>query len=132
MAKTIKCLVVTPEQTALDQEADFVALPLYDGELGVAPGHSPMIGRLGYGQLRIKTGSDVISMYLDGGFVQVHNNVVSILTSRAVLAANLDRTVIEKQIDTASKLPILTDEQLEAREKRLAQARAQLRVARSR
>ncbi|ADB19060.1 ATP synthase F1, epsilon subunit [Pirellula staleyi DSM 6068] len=132
MASTIKCLVVTPEQTALDQDAEFVALPLYDGELGVAPGHSPMIGRLGYGQLRIRTASGTTSMYLDGGFVQVNNNVVSILTSRAVPATSLDKQAIEKQIEAASKLPILTDEQLDVRERRLAQARAQLRVARAR
>ncbi len=50
----LHCIVVTPEQTVLDEPADFVALPLFDGEIGIAPGHSPMIGRLGYGEMRIQ------------------------------------------------------------------------------
>ena len=52
----LRVVVVTPEQTVLDATTDFVALPLYDGELGVAPSHAPMIGRLGYGELRIGHG----------------------------------------------------------------------------
>ena len=47
--KILECVVVTPEETALETPATFVALPLFDGEIGIAPGHSPMIGRLGYG-----------------------------------------------------------------------------------
>ena len=49
MAKALQCVVVTPETTALEAQADFVALPLFDGELGVAPDRGPMIGRLGFG-----------------------------------------------------------------------------------
>ena len=47
----VECVVVTPERTLFDELVEFVALPLYDGELGVLPGHSPLIGRLGYGEL---------------------------------------------------------------------------------
>ncbi len=50
--KKIQCVVVTPEKSLLDELVDFVALPLYDGELGVLPGRTPLIGRLGYGELR--------------------------------------------------------------------------------
>ena len=52
----LQCLVVTPERTLFDELVDFVALPLYDGELGVLPVRTPLIGRLGYGELRTKTG----------------------------------------------------------------------------
>ena len=54
----LQCVVVTPERTLLDELVDFVALPLYDGELGVLPGRSPLIGRLGYGELRTRIGGD--------------------------------------------------------------------------
>ena len=50
--KKLQCVVVTPERAVLDEPADFVVLPLYDGELGVLPGRAPLIGRLGYGELR--------------------------------------------------------------------------------
>ena len=55
----LNCIVVTPEATALEAKADFVALPLYDGEIGSAGGHSPMIGRLGFGEMRLRTGGKV-------------------------------------------------------------------------
>ena len=48
-------VVVTPEGTVRETTASVVAVPRFDGELGVAPKHSPMIGRLGYGELRIKS-----------------------------------------------------------------------------
>ena len=58
--QTIQCVVVTPERAVLDQAVDFVALPLYDGELGVLPGRAPLVGRLGYGELRIRHDSDTL------------------------------------------------------------------------
>src|SRR5207248_4370569 len=88
MPKLLHCVVVTPEATALEQDAEFVALPLYDGEIGIAPAHSPMIGRLGYGEMRIRSaGGRIATYYLDGGFVQVTDNVVSVRANRAVPAA---------------------------------------------
>jgi F-type H+-transporting ATPase subunit epsilon len=129
MADTLKCVVVTPESTALEQECDFVALPLYDGEIGIAPKHSPMIGRLGYGEMRIRSGGAVSRYYIDGGFVQVADDVVSVLTNRAVPAARLDQASAEAQLVAAGEKPAQTPEQNEVRERAIAQARAQLRVA---
>ena len=126
----LTCIVVTPEQTAVDRQAEFVALPLYDGEIGIAPGRSPLIGRLGCGELRIRSGGQVERFYLAGGFVQVANNVVSVLTSRAIPAGNVDEQAAENQLRDALKRPANTDELLEARDRTIAQARAQIRVAR--
>ncbi|MCA9197746.1 MAG: ATP synthase F1 subunit epsilon [Planctomycetales bacterium] len=127
----LKCVVVTPESTALDQEAKFVAVPLYDGELGIGVGHSPMIGRLGFGELRIvTTDGKTIRYYVDGGFVQVADNTVSLLTQRCVLAEKLDKNSIDTALSEAMKRPVHTDELLETREKLVQQARAQLAVLR--
>ena len=52
-AHELQCIVVTPEQTVLDEVADFIVLPIYDGELGVLPGRAALIGRLGFGRLRL-------------------------------------------------------------------------------
>ena len=130
MAESLTCVVVTPEQTALEQQADFVALPLYDGEIGIGANHSPLIGRLGYGEMRIKTGGTTTAYYIDGGFVQVADNVVSVLTNRAVPAKNLDPAAAEKQLAAANQRPGNTPELLEMRDKAIAQARAQIRIAR--
>ena len=94
----LQCVVVTPEKTALKTSAEFVAVPLYDGELGIAPRRAPMIGRLGYGQLRLVEGGKTRSFYVDGGFVQVAHNEVTILTGRAVPADQLDAQVAAEQL----------------------------------
>ena len=123
----LRVVVVTPEQTVLDAKTDFVALPLYDGELGVAPSHAPMIGRLGYGELRIGHGGGQ-RYYIDGGFVQVVDNVVSVLTNRAIPATRLDETKIKESISHWLTQPAAGDDELARRDKALAQTRAQLRV----
>jgi F-type H+-transporting ATPase subunit epsilon len=125
----IKCIVVTPEATALEEQADFVALPLYDGELGIAPGHSPMIGRLGYGEMRLKDGGKTSRYYIDGGFVQVADNVVSVLTNRAVPVERIDVEAARRQLEEAQKRPANSPELMEIRDRLVAQARAQLHLA---
>ena len=124
----ITCIVVTPERTALEETADFVALPLFDGELGIASNHSPMIGRLGYGELRLKTGATVRRFYVDGGFVQVADNVVSVLTNRAIPADRINLEAARTQLTEAGQQVATTDEQLEIRERLIWQARAQIHV----
>lgn len=130
MAKPLHCVVVTPEQTVLEQSAEFIALPLFDGEIGIAPGHSPMIGRMGYGELRIRSGGTTTSYYVDGGFVQVADDMVSVLTNRAIPARNLNAAAAEQQLSSAMQRPANTAELLDVREREVAQARAQVRIAR--
>ncbi len=126
----LKCLVVTPEETALDETADFIALPLFDGEIGIAPGRSPMIGRLGYGEMRLTSAGKTQRYYIDGGFVQVSDNLVSVLTNRADPAGKIDDAEAEKQLATARANKAHSPELIEARDRAIAQARARLKVAR--
>jgi F-type H+-transporting ATPase subunit epsilon len=126
---TIKCVVVTPEAISIEQQADFIAVPLFDGEKGISPGHAPMIGRLGYGELRLKSGGTAERYYVDGGFVQVEENVVSIMTGMIVAADELDPTAAEEQLQASMKRPANTPELLDIRERTVEQARAQIRIA---
>lgn len=128
--RQLQLIVVTPEATVLEAAAQFVALPLYDGEIGIAPLHSPMIGRLGYGEMRVKHDGHVDRYYVDGGFVQVVDNVVSVLTSRALPANSLDAGVAGEQLTEARHRPSNTPELMALRDRAEQQARAQLRVAR--
>lgn len=125
----LTCVIVTPEQTTFDEAVDFVAVPLYDGELGILPGRAPLIGRLGFGELRIRQGARTLYYYIDGGFVQVADNVISVLTNRAVVASGVNGESARSQLDSAVKRHAPTDEQQALRERQIAQARAQLRVA---
>jgi F-type H+-transporting ATPase subunit epsilon len=131
MAK-LQCIVVTPEKTILDQPADFVALPLFDGEIGLAPGRSPMIGRLGAGELRIlqKESGDSVRYYIEGGFVEVVDNVVSVLTNRAVRAEDLVEEDAQNRLAAARERPAHSPELMAIRDRLVDQARAEVRVAR--
>ena len=126
----VHCVLVTPEQTVCDVPAEFVALPLFDGELGVAPGRTPMIGRLGCGELRIVSHGETVRYYVEGGFVEVTGSVVNVLTSRAIPAEDIDLAVAEEQLATARSRPATTPDAQDARTRAVDQARAQLRVAR--
>jgi F-type H+-transporting ATPase subunit epsilon len=126
--ESLRCVVVTPERAVLDEAVDFVAVPMYDGELGVLPGRAPLIGRLGYGELRIQQGKKTRRFYVDGGFVQVRGNVVTLLTSRAIPAEELTTQAAEAAL-LAAQAPAATPEAQEAQHKAQVRARAQLRIA---
>jgi F-type H+-transporting ATPase subunit epsilon len=128
--KKLQCVIVTPETTVLDRSVDFVAIPLYDGELGVLPGRAPLVARLGYGELRIKAGAEQASYFVDGGFLQVRSDVVSILTARAVPAANVDAAAARAAIEKANAGVPTTPQEFEAKVISLSRARGQIDVAR--
>ncbi|MGC4003526.1 MAG: ATP synthase F1 subunit epsilon [Pirellulales bacterium] len=128
-APSITVTVVTPEATLLDTTADFVALPLFDGEIGVALNHAPFIGRLGYGELRVVQGGATSRYYIDGGFVQTADNVISVLTNHASPAEKIDAAVAREQLSSAQRKPATSDELLAQKQKLVEQARAKLRLA---
>jgi F-type H+-transporting ATPase subunit epsilon len=127
--KKIQCVVVTPEKTLLDELVDFVSLPLYDGELGVLPGRAPLIGRLGFGELRTRTGEAPHRYYVDGGFAQVRHNVVTVLTQRAIPADQLDAAAAARDLESLQDKHVVTDAEYADHEKAVARARGTLRVA---
>jgi F-type H+-transporting ATPase subunit epsilon len=129
-AHDLQCVVVTPERAVLDEVADFVALPMYDGELGVLPGRAALIGRLGFGELRVRRGNQTQHFYIDGGFAQVRANVVTVLTPKAVPAAELSAPAAEQALQNA--LAPATGDALDMQLKQQARARAQIRMVRHR
>ncbi len=125
----IRCIVVTPERTELDREVDQLVLPMYDGELGVMKGRAPLIGRLGFGQLRFS--DDVSDRYfIDGGFVQVENDVVSILTARAVKTDKLKADEIREELTKALEMPATSPAAQKLKADAVNRARGMLRTAR--
>jgi F-type H+-transporting ATPase subunit epsilon len=127
--KQLKCVVVTPERAVLDEPAEFVALPMYDGELGVLPGRAPLIGRLGVGELRLQQHGTARRFFVDGGFAQVRADTVTVLTNKAVPAGEIDAAVANQQLAAAQASMAKTPEEQQAREKAERRARAMIRVA---
>ena len=127
--KTLKLLVVTPEKVVLEEVVDFVALPLIDGELGVLPGHQPIVGRLNHGELRVRTGTITRAYFVDGGFVQVKPGLVTVLTSRSMAAAGLDSESANRDLELAASRPATTLKDRQDKDRVLARARALKRLA---
>jgi len=130
--KVLQCVVVTPEKTLLDETVEFVSLPLYDGELGVLPGRSPLIGRLGYGELRTKLGETVQRYYVDGGFAQIRDNVVTVLTNRALAATAIDPSAASRELEQVQVKRALSDHDFAEKSRAVARSRAMIRVGKHR
>jgi F-type H+-transporting ATPase subunit epsilon len=96
---TLQCVVVTPERVLLNEAVDFVALPMYDGELGVLPGRAALIGRLDSGELRARGGAASRRFFVDGGFAQVRGDVVTVVTPRAERAEDIDAAAARACLD---------------------------------
>ncbi len=127
--KELQLVLVTPESTLLDEPVSALRFPLYDGQIGVLPGRAPMVGRLGYGELKITAAGGQRSYFVDGGFVQVKGSVVSILTNRSMTADEIDPAGAEEQLTTASARVPTTDAEFAAKERDQQRARRMLAMA---
>ncbi len=105
MSKSLKVIVVTPERAVLDESAEFVVLPLFDGELGVLPGRVPFVGQLAPGELRLKTGEVTTRYYIEGGFAQVRADVVNVLTAAALKSSDVTTAKASEAKSAAEAMP---------------------------
>lgn len=124
----LHCIVVTPEKTELDVQATSLVIPLFDGEIGILPGRAPMIGRLGFGLLTVKSGSTTTKHYVDGGFVQVTREAVYILTDRLLKPESIDTNQAKADLEAANALKGVSAEAFAIKERALARARGKLRI----
>ena len=124
----MQVVIVTPEATALDVEAEFVSLPLIDGEIGVLKDHAPTIGRLGFGEMRVRTGNDTDRYFVDGGFVQISNDIVSVLTGKATPFTDLGMDAVRSSLPAAEALPQSTTAETELRRQSINRASAQIKM----
>ena len=129
-ASNLRIVLVTPETTLVDELVESLRFPLYDGQIGILPGRAPLVGRLGYGELQITTTGTTKSYFVDGGFVQVKQGVVSLLTNRAQLAGNLDPKQAEDELQAAQQERPGTDADFARKERDLIRARRKLALAR--
>lgn len=75
--------LITPEKTVFQDQADMVVVPAWDGEVGILRGHAPMMALLGTGIMRVTRNGAEERFRVSGGFMQVADNVVSVLSERA-------------------------------------------------
>lgn len=80
----LRVSVISPERTIYEGTADAVVAPAWDGELGILRGHAPLMALLGEGELRVRHGGTTERFHVAGGFLQVVDNVVTVLSERTV------------------------------------------------
>ena len=101
-AKTLHCVVITPERQAVDAEAQDVMLPAHDGLLGILPGHARFLFKLGTGLLRYRDAQNREHVvFIERGFGHVRDNEVSILTTNAITKEDIDTSAAEAQLREA-------------------------------
>lgn len=102
----IKLKVVTPEKTVIEQDVYQATLPILHGEVTILPEHMPYIGALVAGEivLRVEQGGEETSLATSGGFVEFHDNVLSILADTAERAEEIDLARAEEAKKRAEAL----------------------------
>ena len=125
---TFHCKVVTPERVVLDTTAEFVALPAWDGEMGVLRDRAPLMVKLGIGVLRVTTTEGKQQMAIDGGFAEMVDNQLSVLTEGAHFADDLDREEVKAALTAAQAMEAHSPAGVAQRTDAIARAKAQLKV----
>jgi F-type H+-transporting ATPase subunit epsilon len=119
----IRLLIITPERQVLEQPVDAVVIPAHDGELGVLRNRAPLMCELGIGQLRYTASRRTQRMFIDGGFAQVLDNRVTVLTNRALPTESVTAEVV------TAATRALDEHRGHDEESRLAREQAQRRLS---
>ena len=126
---TFQLEFVSPEKLLLSRPVEMALLPAAEGEMGVLPGHAPMIVALRGGVISVQEGGQTTErLYVPGGFAEITPTRVTILADEATPVAQITRTDAEQRIAVAEKA--LADAQDATPEKRDA-AMARLFAARA-
>lgn len=131
MAKSFKCEIVSAEASIFSGEVEQVIAAGIMGDLGILPGHAPLLTELQPGPVRVvHDGGEEENYYVTGGFLEVQPDVVTVLADTAARATDLDEAAAEEARQAA--LRAMSDKSAEIDYTRasaeLAEAVAQLRT----
>ncbi len=126
--ETFHCSVITPERAVLETEATFVAFPAHDGEVGILPGRAPLLFKMGIGSLRVESPEGNRLFFVDGGFAQMVENRLTLLTEQAKAVSEIDRAAVERALAEARDMPMITDAEFAARQRAVERAETQLHL----
>jgi F-type H+-transporting ATPase subunit epsilon len=127
--------LVSPERLLLSRQVEMATIPAAEGEMGVLPGHSPMIVTLRGGVIRVReNGAETERLFVGGGFAEVSPERVTVLADEATPLANLSRADAERRMAEAeAALREITNDDTEAKRDlaldRVLSARAMLDAA---
>ena len=93
--------IVTPEDRVYNDTADTVVIPTVEGEIGILPGHIPLLTQVADGELRVTKGAETKNLVVGGGFAQVDGDHVKVLAEFAINEAQIDESAAEKAVQRA-------------------------------
>ncbi|MEP6706734.1 MAG: F0F1 ATP synthase subunit epsilon [Pyrinomonadaceae bacterium] len=135
MPDKLQLEVVTPQRRVVAESVDAVTVPGLGGELGILPGHTPLISQLQTGVLSFSQGGAAHQLHVSGGFVEVKDDHVSVLAEVAerpeeidAARARLQRERVEKQLNAWSG----TEEDFEKTRAKLERSMVRLQLASNR
>ena len=99
----IKISIVSSSEEIYSGEATMVFATGSLGEVGIAPGHTPLLTGLAAGPVRVQNGSEEETFFCSGGFVEVQPNAVTILSDTAERADSLDESEALKAKEAAEQ-----------------------------
>ena len=104
MAMTVHVDIVSAEREIYSGQAEMVFAPAILGEVGIAPGHAPLLTRLGPGEVRLKfDDAREQAFYISGGMLEVQPRVVTILSDTAERAEDLDEAAVLRAKEAAER-----------------------------
>jgi F-type H+-transporting ATPase subunit epsilon len=95
--------IITPEDRVYSDTVDTVVIPTLDGEIGILPGHIPLLTQVADGELRATKGSETKGLIVGRGFAQIDGDRVRILAEFAINEAQIDEHAAEKAIQRAEE-----------------------------
>ena len=112
---SIQLIVVTPERQLLHETVVEVSIPGLDGELGVLPGHAPLLTELGIGELayRAASGTQSVPLAILAGFAEVLPDRVTVLAETAERATEIDLERAERALERAQQRLASSDANLD-------------------
>lgn len=101
MALTLE--IVTPEAKVYSDTIDSVVVPTVEGEIGVLPGHIPLITQVSDGELRVTKGNQNLVLAVSGGFAQIDGETVRVLAEHAITEEKIDENAVEQAMKRAEQ-----------------------------
>ena len=95
--------IVTPEAKVYSDTIDSVVIPTVEGEIGILPGHIPLLTQIENGELRITKGAVTQWLVVGGGFAQIDGDTVRVLAENAITEEKIDETAVETAMKRAEQ-----------------------------
>lgn len=126
--KTLSVSVVTPDGPVLEEDYEMISCKAENGELGILPGHIPLVAPLSINAVRLKRDDTEDLIAVNGGFLEVRPDKVTILAQSAEKASDIDVERAERAKERASKLLESNDSDIDVMRAQLALHRAINRI----